>query len=92
MASLSPSSSSLDSGNEQNYVNPPRVIRDRANLFDTLSQLEFKDKFRLSKLTVRHLYDLIGENIEPKTGRNKSISGMQQILITLRFYATAAFQ
>lgn len=89
---MSSLSSSLDSDVELDYVNPPRVIRDRTNLFDALSQSEFKDKFRLSKQTVRHLYDLIGENIEPQTGRNKSISGMQQILITLRFYATGAFQ
>lgn len=92
MSSSLSSISSSDSDPEEN-LRPrlPRVIRDRTDPFNSLSELEFKSRFRLTKGTVMHLLHQIGENIEPNTNRNKSLSAMQQILMTLRFYATGTF-
>lgn len=44
------------------------------------------------KDTVTLLNDKIGAALQPKTGRHKSFSNVQQILIALRFYATGTFQ
>jgi hypothetical protein len=38
-----------------------------------------------------NLVHLIGDAIEPRTRRNKSLDARAQILITLRFYATGGF-
>lgn len=78
------------------FIQPNRklyTVRKRLNAFDELSDEEFRRRFRLSKITVNELYSLIGEQLEPQTLREHfNISGMDKILITLRYYATACFQ
>jgi hypothetical protein len=69
-----------------------RFIRNREDPFELLDDREFKQRFRLSKMTVANLLEEIGPAIEPKTNRNKSINARLQLLITLRFYVTGAFQ
>jgi hypothetical protein len=69
-----------------------RFIRNREDPFELLDDREFKQRFRPSKMTVANLLEEIGPAIEPKTNRNKSINARLQLLITLRFYATGAFQ
>jgi hypothetical protein len=69
-----------------------RFIRNREDPFELLDDREFKQRFRLSKMTVANLLEEIGPAIEPKTNRNKSINARLQLMITLRFYATGAFQ
>jgi hypothetical protein len=68
-----------------------RFIRNKEDPFELLDDREFKQRFRLSKMTVANLLEEIAPAIEPKTNRNKSINARLQ-LITLRFYATGAFQ
>lgn len=41
----------------------PRVFRARTLHFDKWSEIEFKERFRLSKNTVKYVVDLIEENI-----------------------------
>lgn len=56
------------------------------------SENEFRRRFRLSKTTVLYLYSLIGADLELLVTRdNFTISGLEKILITLRYYATASF-
>lgn len=68
-------------------------IRHRVNPMDIYDEKEFRRRFRLSKDSVRYLYDLIGKDLEPLVTRAKfTITGLNKILITLRYYATASFQ
>lgn len=54
---------------------------------------QFRKRFRLSKRVVTFLYSMIGHDLEPVTTRNNfTLSGMDKILITLRYFATACFQ
>ncbi|KAK5645964.1 hypothetical protein RI129_004428 [Pyrocoelia pectoralis] len=69
-----------------------RFIRDRNNPFENLDDHHFKLRFRFSKETVMELMHIIGPVIEPATKRNKAITALNQLLITLRFYATGSFQ
>lgn len=53
---------------------------------------EFRRRFRLSKGTVQYLYDLIGADLEATATRTGfTLSGMDKILLTLRYYATASY-
>lgn len=73
-------------------VERPYTIRARTNPMHMYSENEFRRRFRLSKATVQYLYSLIGANLEPLVTReNFTISGLDKILITLRYYATASF-
>jgi hypothetical protein len=83
---------------DEHDVEPPRrparrirFIRDRENPFELQDDVEFKKRFRLNKTTLMKLVHLIGDAIEPRTRRNKSLDARAQILITLRFYATGGF-
>jgi exopolyphosphatase/pppGpp-phosphohydrolase len=51
-----------------------RFIRNREDPFELLDDREFKQRFRLSKMTVANLLEEIGPAIEPKTNRNKSLT------------------
>lgn len=69
------------------------TVRPRLNPFDTYDDEGFRRRFRLTRNSVRILYELIGEQLEPRVFReNFTISGMDKLLITLRYYATACFQ
>lgn len=70
----------------------PRVFRDRSNPFDMYDERDFKLRFRLGKDTVMDILREIGPQLEHVTHRNMAISAMMQVLITLRFFATGAFQ
>ncbi|KAJ4437844.1 hypothetical protein ANN_13782 [Periplaneta americana] len=48
---------------------------------------EFKKRFRLSKELVMNLLHEIDPHLEPRTRRNMAISGMNQLLLYLHFYA-----
>lgn len=70
----------------------PYTVRPRRDAMEMYTDGEFKRRFRLSKETVQYLYSLIGAELEPKVERvGFTISGLQKILITLRYYATASY-
>lgn len=89
---MSDSSITLTSSDSEEEIPRIRFIRDRNDVFQTFDEQEFKDRFRFSKLTIMELLNLFGNQIEPATFRNKSISSKDQLLITLRFLATGSFQ
>lgn len=73
-------------------IRKPYTIRARLNPMEIYSENEFRRLFRLSKTTVLYLYSLIGADLELLVTRdNFTISGLEKILITLRYYATASF-
>ncbi|XP_069687300.1 putative nuclease HARBI1 [Periplaneta americana] len=63
----------------------------RRNDFENLREEEFLKRYRLSKTVVGKVVEEIQERLEYPTNRNIPLSPMQQILITLRFYATGSF-
>lgn len=69
-----------------------RVFRVATHPFDEYDESEFHMRFRLKKQTVMSLLQQIGHNFEPITNRNQSISSINQLLVTLRFLATGAYQ
>lgn len=68
------------------------TVRQRLDAMNVYTDEEFRRRFRLTKAAVSFLYNLIGAELEPLLARpGFTISGMDKILITLRYYATASF-
>ena len=70
----------------------PRVIRDRNNPFTEFTDDEFRMRFRLPKTSLQTVLNLIQEKLEYPSKRNSAVSPLNQLLLTLRFYATSSFQ
>ena len=67
-------------------------FRDRNNHFDDLSDTKFLERYRLSKAVVLKLLEDIEARLEYHTNRNHPLTPIQQLLLTLRFYATGSYQ
>lgn len=91
MSDLSSLSSLSDDEEENIVVIQRRIYPDRRNLFEILDEHEFKMRFRLSRESVINILNLIGDQLEPPTKRNKAVCARDQLLLALRFYATASF-
>ncbi|KAJ3665528.1 hypothetical protein Zmor_001020 [Zophobas morio] len=96
MFDLSDISSSSSSSDEENIVQRiprrRRALKDRTNPFELYDEQEFKMRFRFNKETILWLRDILGAELEPTCNRRKSISALNQVLLTMRFLATGAFQ
>ncbi|CAK1578459.1 unnamed protein product [Parnassius mnemosyne] len=64
----------------------------KLNAFEKYDDKEFRARFRVSKETVLYLDSVFGSTIKPLTKRNRSLQPVDQILITLRYYATGSYQ
>ena len=53
---------------------------------------ELKTRYRFSKNSIEFIADLISEDIERDTKRNKALSPFTQVLIFLQFVASGSFQ
>ncbi|XP_036144945.1 putative nuclease HARBI1 [Monomorium pharaonis] len=79
--------------NEIRIRAPKRYIRDKENPFEFFNEQEFKKKFRFSKNSVMFgILPLVEEGLTKINNRGLPISPVFQLLICLRFYATASFQ
>lgn len=68
----------------------PYNVAIRSNPMEEYSDEQFRRRFRLTKEAVQYLNSLIGDKLEPKKSReNFTITPLQKILITLRYFATA---
>lgn len=78
---------------ELQTVRKTYTVQNRLNALQEYSDDQFRRRFRLTKESVVYLHSLIGEDLEPKTTRHRfTLSAMDKILITLRYYAIACFQ
>lgn len=69
------------------------TVKTRLNPIHDYTDDEFRRRFRLYKEDAVYLHSLIGADLEPKTTRpGFTLSGMDKILLTLRYYASACFQ
>ena len=62
----------------------------RVNYFETLSEEEFRMRFRLSKNTSRVILEQIRGRISSRTNRNRAITAEVKLLLALRFYASGS--
>lgn len=92
MSDISSLSELSDHDEEIQHVRIHRIYPDRRNLFELFDDVNFKIRFRFTKATVMDILEVIGPELEPATHRNKSICARDQLLLTLRFYATSSFQ
>uniref|UniRef100_A0A8D8M1Q1 Nuclease HARBI1 n=4 Tax=Cacopsylla melanoneura TaxID=428564 RepID=A0A8D8M1Q1_9HEMI len=82
-----------DPDEEANNLQPRRRhVYHRQNDFETLSEDDFKTRYRVSKLIATKVLDLIREHLEHPSNRNNPLTPMQQLLVGLRYYATGSFQ
>lgn len=73
-------------------ISIPRNLRNRRNPFEMFTDAEFKMRYRFDKNTVVHLSNIISSTLAPLSHRKYTLSVLEQIFITLRFYATGTFQ
>lgn len=72
---------------------PKRYIRNEADPFEFHSNHEFNQRYWFSKKVVRDvILPLIHNEINYQNQKGLPVSPIQQVLIALRFYATASFQ
>ncbi|KAG5897461.1 hypothetical protein JTB14_002722 [Gonioctena quinquepunctata] len=88
----SSSSSSSDSDDDYVFVRRRKVYRERVNNLEKFDDLDFFDRFRITKPTFHLLLETIEHLIETPTNRGGSIKPMNQVLLTLRFYALGCMQ
>ena len=69
-----------------------RILKDRENLLESYDDANFKDRFHLSKQTVINVLLMIQDELTFLTNRNKPLSPLFQLFLTLRYFATGSFQ
>lgn len=69
-----------------------KIIKVRSNCFDEYDDFEFERRFRLPKFMVLDLADILESSLKTSNAKGQPISVLNQILITLRFYAVGTFQ
>ncbi|XP_018572749.1 putative nuclease HARBI1 [Anoplophora glabripennis] len=86
--------SSSSSSDEEEFIviRRPKLYRKRVDCFEKYDDLNFFQRFRLRKTTVLSLLQEIEDVIKLPTQRGGCITPMQQLLLTLRFYASGNMQ
>lgn len=79
-------------GNSYYYLSFFSGLKNRKNYFNELDNKLFLERYRLSKQCVTKLLELIDSELEYIDDRNHPLTPIEQLLITLRFYATGSYQ
>ena len=69
-----------------------RSLKDRLNPLEEFDEENFRRRFRLRKDSVIILTDILKDDLQHQTRRGLPLTPVQQVLATLRVYATASFQ
>ena len=69
-----------------------RHLRGRLNPLKEYDDGNFRRRFRLRKDSAITLTDILKDDLQHQTRRELPLTPLQQVLVTLRFYATASFQ
>ncbi|KOB65959.1 putative nuclease HARBI1 [Operophtera brumata] len=67
-----------------------RITRSRPNWFQIFDEIDFFKRYRMCKRTALWILDQIAEDLEYTSDRNQSVPPVNQLLLTLRFYATGS--
>ncbi|XP_068120000.1 putative nuclease HARBI1 [Hyperolius riggenbachi] len=73
-------------------IRQPRMFRRRAYLLEELPEDEVVKRYRLNRPAIQELLELVGEDLEPRTRRNRALPGMSKLLAVLHFLGNATFQ
>ncbi|XP_017768198.1 PREDICTED: putative nuclease HARBI1 isoform X2 [Nicrophorus vespilloides] len=73
------------------YFRQPNTIKPRMDNLENWSDAEFYEKFRFTKHTVVGLLEQIKNKLIHKTNKNNPVTPVQQLLITLGFFASGSF-
>ncbi|XP_024885913.1 putative nuclease HARBI1 [Temnothorax curvispinosus] len=77
--------------NDEFVERRPYVIRNKPNNFQVWDDKEFFNRFRLKKDTVLELLHAIEDRLIILRNKSRSLTPINQLLLTLRFYATGNF-
>ncbi|KAF0703595.1 putative nuclease HARBI1, partial [Aphis craccivora] len=99
LSSSSSSDSSTDEeieflGNMNQYFNKPRrpyLLSIRIDHLFKWDEQDFFARFRLSKNTFKIVLEMVQQRVTTVTQRNRAVTAEQQLLLTLRFYASDSF-
>ena len=69
-----------------------RIFRDRTHPLEIYDDITLVKKFRLHRQAILDITDSVCNELEYALPRKGSLSPVLQVLLTLRFYATGAFQ
>ena len=81
----------LFQGRQRRQLRRNRIFRDRKHPFDTYDDHEVFRKFRFRRHHILDLTQEISAEIE-LSNRGFTLTPLQQVLVTLRYYATSSFQ
>ncbi|KAE8742545.1 hypothetical protein FOCC_FOCC011955 [Frankliniella occidentalis] len=70
----------------------PRFIRDRENHLEDLDEVDFVRRFRMSRRCALIVFELIKHKLEFGSDENFSLSPVNQLLLSLRYYGTGCTQ
>ncbi|XP_063635066.1 putative nuclease HARBI1 [Cydia splendana] len=90
MALHASSSDASDSNSDLDDFAYRRRFKKRINFSFDLTDFSFKEKFRVSKISVEYLINRIGARIEHPTTKNKALTPCQQILCTLHWMGSGS--
>jgi len=66
-----------------------RILRPRSN-FEFESDVRYKEHFRLSRVQVDYVHNLIGQLIERRTRRSCALSSKQRLLLSLNWLGSGS--
>ena len=69
-----------------------RIFRDRTHPLEVFSDTKVFKKFRFHRQAIQDLVDSVSDDLEYVLPRKGSLPPVLQVLLTLRYYATGAFQ
>jgi len=68
-----------------------REFRSIGFTIDGYTDEELRATYRFGKESIQYITNLLADNLRRKTNRNHPLSALQQVLISLRFYASGSF-
>jgi hypothetical protein len=69
-----------------------RVFRDRTKPLDIYDDFELIDKYRFSRQSIMLICDMLQDDLESSTFRNRALIPNMKVFVALRFYASGSFQ
>ena len=69
-----------------------RICRDRTNPLEIYDDLELIERFRFDRRTILQITQLLQDDLESSTFRNKAIPPLIKVLISLKKIASGSFQ
>ena len=75
-----------------NDAQPRRHFRARRDVLNELSDAELVKRYRLDRQGILFVTDLVREELQSPTARNKALTPEMKMIITLRYLATGKMQ